>query len=81
MEIVDKISINKEFKLDEDRRCVVNIDFYDITFENRNQIEKSLDKFLELTSKMLKENAMNNIGRMACDISPNKNLYGNTRKA
>lgn len=70
MEIVDKISINKEFKLNGDRKCVVNIDFYDITFENRNKIEKSLDEFMDLAAKMLKENNMSNIGRIACDNQP-----------
>ncbi len=70
MEIVDKISINKEFKLNENRRCVVNIDFYDITFENRNQIEKSIDGFIELAAKMLKENIMNNTGSIACENQP-----------
>lgn len=59
--VKNKISLHREYEINEKGRCVINIEFYDTSLESINSIEKSVEGFINFAENVLKESRAKDI--------------------
>lgn len=59
--IEDKVTLHREYRLGEKSKCVVNIEFYDSSFESIGRIEECVKNFFCFAERVLKENRLKDI--------------------